>query len=292
MTTEDAYRKAVFASPEALYQQIPFYAPRVIYLGLAGLITWLGIPLVVAMQLISALSISVLFLLVSAWIKRNNLILWGLLLLSFQMLGLFKMGRIVTPDALSALVIFVLVKSFIEKKENLYFILMFLPLIRTDYLIFSLLACGYKYFRASYSWIYLGYAVGAILMYFLINHICGNYGYAIVVQQTLVEASAFPKILRATWDLHEYPGFLESGLSRLAKGNLLPITFVMVICFMYRVKHISKDACPWLMILGTFCIVHFLAFPAGFHRFYAGPLLIFLAVLLKSYKDNSVVTKR
>jgi hypothetical protein len=106
LVTGSDYRVAVATDPEAFSQQLPFYQPRVLYIGLLFLLSKLGLNVVMVTYLISAVSVALgLWVLFVAFHRTLS----GYLLLLFPVLalgmGVLDLARLSTADGLAFLAI-------------------------------------------------------------------------------------------------------------------------------------------------------------------------------------------
>lgn len=103
LTASSGYRKGLFAEPDQLERQLAFYVNKPLYPALAGVLSALGMNVVLALFVVSALSLGVFALLWVRWLALvvpGGAAMGGVLILLAP--PLLEAGQLATPDALCA----------------------------------------------------------------------------------------------------------------------------------------------------------------------------------------------
>jgi hypothetical protein len=279
LTTSNAYRRNIATNPENFYQQLRFYHVKPFYVFLVYVFLKLGLPIIKATVLISVTSVIGIALILILWISEHAPGFPAALISLFLLIasGLPGLGRWLTPDALSSVVIFLSFFLLVEQKRlNLACLLLVLSLIiRTDNII--LLIPLFTYMRITNSPEYRVstkqysiFMIMAILLYLTITTLTDSYSWWTLFSHTFLGAIQRPADYTAKFSLYYYINVVIRSIpyfySEITSLFLLLASLTMVICnFRFRDRDIYLHIT--LVALLVICI-RFLLYPAFPNRFF------------------------
>lgn len=133
---------AAYREPEAFNQKLPFYKVRVVYTACIFLLMEIGIDPVFASHALSAISaLAMLLLFAFMFPGYPSAVYWFALVPITLSTGASELGRFSSPDALGALLWTLVFFLAIRKVKAAFYLLPFLVLVRTDYVLLSALFC-------------------------------------------------------------------------------------------------------------------------------------------------------
>ena len=272
--TSGNYGATVYEDASSLQQQLPFYKIRYVYVGVTYVIGQLIGSFSQATVLISAVSG---FLIVSI----SGILFWNVKsAIAFLSVppavllgGALKLSRLTEPDAITALAtIFLCTLILIRKHIVAALLIGSLPLFRTDYLIFALVASLILLLRGNSRLAMLS-AFFALLTYFAINHFTQNYGYITIFNFTLINFwHPYPLSMPISDNVLDYVRAYTRGISNLINQPgifLYPIIYTTALIFTIPAQ--SRYQNRFFIIYFSclcFAVVHFLLFPAALSRHY------------------------
>lgn len=287
------YMETIAHSPEALEQQLPYYKPRVAYIFLTSQLSNItGIEFPGATVLVSALSISILFLLVY-FTLTNYFPAPTALLLTLSLTACLHwlwLSRASTPDAMAALLIFGAALAF-RQKHPLFFIVScsILIFVRHDQIILAgLLAIFHQDLK---KW----QKSACIILFFSIfsgiYFYSKWYGWPLLFMHTFSTPQAYPTssnvVLSDVWT--QYLTQWISIITSMAKETqtLLPIAAIIIATFT-RKQASHNDRCL-IDALTCAMVVKITIFPAisgSWSRLYMGEIVSIFVIAMIIAKDK------
>lgn len=270
------YQKTVYTDPDSLSQHLPFYKIRVAYVqGMRGLHNF-GVSYPKATFIISAFFASFSVFLLGALCRVGNVsIKWVPFIV--LLCGYGSLARLSTPDAMACFVSLWALYSCVYRKSIFYFIVILIPLVRTDYVILSLILCLHAFFRGE-RLISLAASLVALGIYFSINYYCNNYGWLAIFNFSLIGLDPYPKYIRISKDISLYTLAYLNGFKDLLKHRdiIIYVPALLIFVFMDGYKTLSNELRVALRIAVSFMVSHMLLFPAYENRFFIFSLSIFV----------------
>jgi len=283
---EGDYRSAVYKDPGSLEQQLPFYTPRVFYIGAMRFLGNLGVDYAESSYLVSSLFSAASVFLVALILKQFSVSVYMLpLVVLFS--GLVQLARYSTPDALACF--FTLTAFYMLISGRIYYLMIaaILPLVRTDFVILSLLFSINGVLERR-KLIALISVFVAILLYLVVNREMGNYGWLTIFNFTLIELDPYPKDLEFSIYWKDY---LRPYISTVL--NLTNHLHGLIFFLAFALWHIAKkkvstemtveDRSLWICLV--FVVLHLLAFPTYMDRFFTISAIIGLIYILSKVRE-------
>ena len=290
------YRSTVYEDTSSFQQQLPFYRIRYIYVWTTYILGELVGSFTQATLLISAAA-GFLIVLISGslfW-KVKSVIAFLSVPPAIIFAGALKLSRLTQPDAMAVLAVVFLCAFILVKRHKLVALLIaLLPLFRTDYLIFALVASFILFLRSSSKLAMLS-ASFALLIYFAANHFAENYGYALIFNFTLIDHwNPYPLTMTISDNVHDYAEVYIKGIWKLAdtpKIYLYPVITTAVIFFTSAQSRYQNRFFAVYFACLFFVTAHFLLFPAVFWRHYfilPWASIMYLAETLALYRHSAL----
>jgi len=215
---DEPYFVDVYNSPDHFMQQLGFYRVKLGYVA-AGYVLWrAGLPILVGLRLISACCLFVLGFEILAW--THEAVLSALLLLTPSVL---TMGRMVTVDPLSTVVVFLALFSLARNKDILAAsLLAAIVLLRFDNAVIVLVVLTRLVWRRRISFslgiFFAAIAVGSAVV---ANHVAGYYGWRVLMQHTFVKPEVEPI-------KHPVPISFAGYLHAITELRVIPYTYMTI----------------------------------------------------------------
>ena len=177
----DEYRSTMHADPEAFQQQLPYYSMRVLYMLPLVVCAKLGINFYSAINFLGALYHALSLLILYAGLRKViGTIFWLLLPAVFYLVtkGLFVVSTN-GVDSMAFLWACMITVAFLRNSKWLYVLLITAVMVRTDAIIFVFLVLAFNGFvyRNEFRMNLIA-AVASLVVYLLVNHFAGNYGWS------------------------------------------------------------------------------------------------------------------
>ena len=260
------YRNTIFLDPVALNQQIPFYSIRVLYVEAIRLLKKVGITYSRATHIISAIfaTMSVVVLAMIASEVRVKLFVTPIIILST---GFIDLGRYSTPDAMACFFSLLCMLAVLKRSFISLVLAVVMPLIRTDFIILSLLIASYEFFSR---WKYVSVAAAAVSLaiYFAINYLHADYGWLTIFNFSLIGITPYPAKLIASTSIMDYIRAYIRGIVGLV-SQLSAALFALALFSVTATNVRSKKKAMVLVVIPLgFVLVHFALFPVYFPRFF------------------------
>lgn len=285
---EGDYRHTVFSDHQSLEQQLPFYTIRVGYVGAARLLNKFGLGYPKSTYIISAFFAFGSALLVGLLCNFLGVsILWTPIILVSN--GFTSISRLSTPDAMACF--FALLTVYMILKNSRYCLLLavILPLLRTDFVILSMLVAVYK-FLSGVRGLSIVSALASLGLYAFINKSMGNYGWLTIFNFTLIGISPYPRdMVISTNPVNYLKPYLSSAYAMLMHSHGV-IYVIGIFCFINRIfNSVSTEARAALFISYLFVAAHLILFPAYMDRFFTfAATTIFVITLSAISKIHTV----
>ena len=271
----EPYFADVHNNPNHFVQQLPFFRIKLGYVA-AGYVLWrAGVPILVALRLISACCLFVIGLAVLALV--HDAVLSFVLLLTPPVLNL---GRMATADPLSTTLIFVALFALVRGRNLLSASLLLVSiLVRSDNLILAMILLAWMVWRRRIH-LSFGAMFGALAVFTAacVNHFADVYGWRVIMQHGFVKAEIepinHPVLITFTGYLHALGGVRMIAYSFMtiwilvaaAVWKILPRQSIFRellplagLCIMLRLvifPSFDDRLCVWAYLLAGAALIH------------------------------------
>jgi hypothetical protein len=262
---------------ETLWQRIPFFKIRILYIKLISFIANLfNFSFSFSVLLISAffgmLSVIACCLLAK---KIETSIFWGILIFT---VGITRVSQLSTPDAMASFFLLLVALLYLSKNYILYsFILAtLLPLIRTDYTIFAVIFSLFNY--SKYKYVAL-IPLFSIPLTFFINKISGNLGYLHIFNAHFIDShKSLPNECVISTNPIDYMEPYVRGFKQLL-ASVIPL-IIFLYCLSIKLSDFNlknkQDLIQSCCLLTIIC--NFMLFPNPDIRYYFACLAIVMLI--------------
>jgi len=268
--TQDDYRETVFRDPASLAQQLPFYRIRPLYVGLIRVVHAMGLEYPKSTYVVSAIfaALSVVLL---AFVAREI----GAPVIAVPLVVLFSgfidIARLSTPDAMACFFALLTIYALIRGSTLVFFLAAVLPLVRTDFLLLSLLVLGHSFIFGQRKYAITSMTAACVL-YELVVRMNGAYEWSTLFNTSLIHKTAYPAALIPS---HAIGDYLRPYASMAYDFTLQPhfVIYGLALWFLMRNKTRPPSA-DWRLLSAVFIIpmafvaIHLLLFPAMTYRFF------------------------
>lgn len=279
------YTNAVLENPQVLYNHVWLFKIKAGYVWLGYAIWRMGLPILVGLRLISAVSLFVLGVLVLMW-TRDELASALLILIP----PVLNTGRMVTADPLSTVAILGALLCWSRGRINAALLLTLVSIsIRTDNVVFGILFICVLLIARSLS-IGKSLAAGAVLVAtaFWINHVSGYYGWSAVMYHSFVHPILDPIHHLQRITATEYIKALRTCALQVVYSPTPVFVFMWLIVWRKAMGKIRL----MLALAAVWSIVRLLMFPNPDDRFFVWAyLLVGITMLATVYRDPTPVSK-
>jgi hypothetical protein len=272
----DPYFTDVRDNPFHFAEQMGLFRVKLGYVA-AGYALWrAGLPILVGLRLISAASLFVVAITILAW--TCDALLCSILLLTAPVLN---MGRMVTADPLSTMVLFVALFAMTRRRCLLAAVLLLGSIvIRPDNLILVLMLLAWMIWRRHLRFFNGCIVVAvAITISILVNRFAGIYGWRVLMQHGFIKPEIDP-ISHPV--MITFAGYLHA----LAGLKAIPYTFMTVwaLVAVAAWKRLPEGDIlrSFLMLAGLFTVIRLLIFPNFDDRFFVWAYLIAGVALMQT----------
>lgn len=275
------YRATVYRDPQALEEQIPFYSIRPLYLVAIKLLHFLSGSYSSASCLASTLFASLCVLAASGILAQQGIpqiFLPAILVFS----GLPHISRYATPDSLACLFSLGLVFFFLKRSTFSLVLAALLPLVRTDFVLLSLLFAVVAFWFLPRRWVVLS-ALSAVAFYIAVNKMNGNYGYLTVFNFTFLGFDPYPASMEISTDAGEYAGVYAKGLALAVLHPHFLAYFLALASLLngfWTRGRLDEVDCS-LIVSAAFVVCHLALFPAYWDRFFLFSVIMALIYMIK-----------
>jgi hypothetical protein len=252
-----AEASTVLNSPDHLAKLEPLYEIRPLYLELIAAISLTGLSIQHAINLISAGSLFAIAIAVGWWTRR--LLLSALILVWVPIAVLGRMG---TPDALSAAAVVFGLRALVRQRVDLGCMLLLTSVwIRTDNIIVLALALLILGWGKQPTWKAAAYLVAGVLSVMAINRLAGNYGWVVLFQWSFLPGTSSPAEIHTAVTVREYLSVFASSMTSLL--GRLAIWIVLGLLTWVG----SQRLRPLLAVAALATAAHFILYPSPEDRY-------------------------
>lgn len=289
------YRSKIALDPVSFAEQLPFYRPRVVHTGMAFLLYKAGLDPVSPFWVISSVSIASA-LIVLFFIARLTIApayRYALPPLAFAM-GVWRIGKAATPDGLAFLGFVAGIFFLVKRNWGLLVLLPLLIAIRTDTVLFVLPCLLVCLLTGRYRLVpILLSGAAALFLYAGLNRFYHHPGWQTTFDLALV--SRFSDIPSSTPAItaRDYLEAVAYGLWGAVGSQAFWLYAVTAVCAgIYLCKDIltgrtALEKWPYTAEMGNllvlsvvYSVLHFALFPVVWERFFIGPYVMALVVML------------
>jgi hypothetical protein len=269
----------ILDSPEHLTKLQPLYAIRPGYIGLIAFLSNRGIRIQDAINLISAASLFGVGVVLFLW--TGCAVPSALLLASAPILVLGRMG---TPDALSAL--FVLLGLWPISKGKLHGVaaLIFSLCIRTDNLVLVFIVLGSLLYDRKLSWKSASaiavVATGSVLV---INHFGHSYGWTVLFRWSFLGGYRSPADIPSHLNVREYVSVLVQNSAHLFSYVTIWLLMGLAAWLLSRTQH------KLLAIVAIAVVVHYLLYPSPEGRYFIWAYIVAGVAFIQVIMERSTL---
>jgi hypothetical protein len=270
-----AESSSILDSPDHLAKLEPLYAIRPAYLWLIALVANAGFPIQSAINLISAASLWGIGVLIFVWTDHA---LPSALLLAYA--PILVLGRIGTPDALSAL--FVLLGLWaVSKGYNVGLVSLLLSVwIRTDNAILILIVLVWLVCAGKLSWrLAVALSVAAAASVLLINHLAHNYGWTVLFRWSFLSGYRSPADIPPHLTLREYVTVVFKSLEHLFSYVTLWVLLGMAAWWR------SRSSRAVLAVVTLASVFHFVLYPSSEERYFIWAFVVVAVIFIESIQS-------
>jgi hypothetical protein len=271
LTQQGDYRQTVYRDPVSLQQQLPFYRIRILYVGLMRALHAAGVNLARSTYIVSAI-FAALSVVVLAFVGLEAETPIAALPLVVAFSGLLDITRLSTPDAMACFFALLSMYALIRESRFVLIIAACLSLVRTEFLLLSLLifAHAFIYGRRKQA---LMAAAASCALYWLANKSSGDYGWLLLYNFSLIHKTPYPAQLIPSHDLADYLRPYPAIAYDLITQPLFVVSAMALAALIMR-KH-QRSATEWRLSTAIYVIpiafaaLHLALFPEITYRFFA-----------------------
>lgn len=293
-------RKEVSINPLELKAILPFWTIKPLYLWSTYGIVKFGVEVVQATTVVSTLSTMILSLLLGAWILRHFTNYMGLAVASAVAIasGLPHLLGLARPDGLSTLLIFSCIFILTEYKYSWLASLFAVVAVaaRPDNIVIASMICLYISIATPGASMKRDRIIGtlslisAILVYIIIQHASGAYGWKTTFYVSFIEPSSLALLQQ---DLTITPFVYIKVLYWSVLESVATLPFMLFVLFNTIAVIVAHNSfgrdqlrSHILLMLVMANIVHWFAFPSFELRFFVASYLAIACITLTIIKTN------
>lgn len=279
------YRATVYKVPASLEQQVPMYSIRVAYVELIRAMRWVGVDYSKGTYSVSAIFAALSVVLVALLLQRAELSIW-FLPFAVAFASITELSVLSTPDAMACFFSLLTIYGLSIGSRIFLLVAAMLPLVRTDYILMSLLLVFVPLGRGGRKLAVAAFLV-SLLLYFAITTLNNNYGWLHIFNFVLINRVPYPAQLVPSVVISDYLDPYLRTFGTLWSKSHFAIYFVAAV-LAFRIRHeLLRDTRTYIVFFVpiAFVLLHLLLFPSYENRFFAfAASLSFMAIL-------SVLTK-
>lgn len=287
--TQGDYRQTVFRDPSSLTQQLPLYRTRVLYVESTRMLHVLGLGYPKSTYVVSAVfaALSVVLL---AFVGHE----FGAPVVAVPVVvacsGFADIASLSTPDAMACFFSLLTMYALIRKSRLVFVVAGLLPLVRTDFLLLSLLVLGHTFIVGQRKRAVVA-TLAACTLYWLLVKLNGAYDWLTLFNTSLIHKSAYPSTLIPS---HSFGDYLRPYAAMAYDFTMRP-HFVIYALALWLLTRRGTRAPFWDMHLRSalfiipmaFVTIHLLLFPAITYRFFVFAAAIVATGLLSGIAAQS-----
>ena len=301
------YEREVWSQdPNAFFQLLPFYEPRVLVTFPAFLAFELGLDPVHYMRFQSSFAAAVgvlVFVLIMGRYGSPGMVLLVPVLALIG--GVLEVARFEGADALSFLGYALVVSMMLSRSIWVVVVLALLPLTRSDMIIYCIPALIYCFYIFRGRPVAVALAlIACAVVYMGVNHVFGNYGWVKQFYVAQIEYLTHPADAHVSLSVGQYIGaVLRGGIKLVYNYQFQFFTLMAAVtfgaCYLRFVEGgfqaiLDDDALILTNLAVLFVIAHFFVFPSMHTRYFASQYLhvaIFAALFVQKWATKSMVTR-
>jgi hypothetical protein len=275
---DEPYFADVRDNPFHFAQQMGLFRVKLAYIA-AGYAFWrAGLPILVGLRLISAGCLFAVALSVLAW--THDGLLSCVLLLTPPVLS---MGRMVTADPLSTVMIFLALFAFAGRRVLLSICLLLASiLVRIDNSVLVLVLLAWMVWNRQIRFLVGGASAAlSVLAAFFINHVAGLYEWRVVMQHGFVKPEADPLTHPVKIN---FAGYLHAlaGLRAIPYTSMTVFLFVAIVA--WKLLPQSSILSKLLPVVGISIAIRLIIFPNFDDRYFVWAYLLAAVALIYAYR--------
>jgi hypothetical protein len=279
VTANNSYDGVVFHNPVALEQHLPMYSIRVTYVEGMRALKSFGVEYPRGTYLIAAFFGALSVLMFGAVVSTAGM---PVLIVPLVVVatGLGNLARLSTPDTLACFFSLWAMYCLLTRSRLLFVASALLPFMRTDAVVLSALLMAFAFWRGQRVLSVASFAVSAAA-YVLINRIHGNYGWLMLINQSLIQKSPFPGSIVPSHDLGDYVrAYFLTFQDIVTQPNFLtPIVLVAVYVYALHRRAAGSDLSRYafFFIPLAFAVLRLLLYPSYEDRYFCFSAMMILA---------------
>jgi hypothetical protein len=281
-----AYRSAVYNDPSVFALQLPIYKVKIFYVALTWLGWKLGFNPVRVTAVISVLVTAILGGIVATILVRR-IGLWAVIVYPVVLIlgGMYQSGRLSSPDATSALVVFsaIWLLRRPETSQSGLLLMCLAVTVRPDNILL-LLSCVAVFTPATAIFDnsleisiaqMLGYAALGVFLLFLVGRLANAYSWRVLIHHSFAQPIMSARDLKGfRWT--DYTHALMNGGDMQPGGMQWLMVFApqfpLVLLIAYLMTFLVSLRRDYLLLIVSilYLLTHFLLFPSREERFFYG----------------------
>lgn len=283
------YRQTVFRDPASLAQQLPFYRIRVLYVSVIRALHAVGVGYPKATYTVSAVFAALSVVLLAMLASEIGVPVIAIpLVVMFS--GFADAASLSTPDAMACCFSLLTIYLLIKESVFVFAVAALLPLVRTDFLLLSLLVCGHAFICGQRKYA-LGSMVVACVLYEWVVKANHAYGWLALFNTSLIHKTAYPATLAPS---HVFGDYLKPYNLLIADFVMRPHAAVFGLAIVVLIRKGSRAlladrhlAGPVFIIPMAFTIAHLLLFPSITYRYFVFAIAVVALGLIGQMKSSS-----
>jgi len=296
LTTANKYREVLATCAKCLYQTLPFYKIKPLYVIMIYFLFKININIVFSSILISGTFYFFSCIIIYLWLLKisDNVIFtfFASILLSIVSY-MINSASYCTPDSLSTFII-LLAMYFLFFNKRLYIALSLMILsifARPDNIFLLSILSGILLFDKNYSrrkvTIILSFVIG-ILCIFIINAWSGSYGYSTLFYHSFIERLTTPAQVNVSYE----PALYIKGMLNWIftfKNSYISIQMIILLITIYikliSNKKLNSDFDLLILIaMGSSIVIHYIVFPLMDDRFFISQYIVINLIFVKTMR--------
>ncbi|MCB1043667.1 MAG: hypothetical protein KDC35_12035 [Acidobacteria bacterium] len=279
-------RSTTYQDDQAFREAIQLHQNRFAYIGFASLLHQIGLHPVRSLYLASWLmGVAGMMLLGVTFASKVDAHMQFAFVLGLLFSGVIPVLHLATPDAAAFLGWALIAWFYSRRKSGLFLLAPLLPLLRPDMILASMLilvSVGYRpgcRLNAGLS------MLSSLGVFWVLQTLSGSPGWSVYFHHAFIHMTPYPVSHGDSFGWTEYLRAVAHGV--LALEIKLSIALVIFLGVM-RVSWVPlKNHAAGLVYACVFyTCLHFLFFPTGEARFYAGPLTLIIGCLVNHHVTN------